>query len=134
MPSTCHIDIETFSLSDLRQAGMYVYSEHPSTEIMVLCYAFNNGPVNTWVPYDDVPESIVVPMMEFHAKRGGKFTASLDIPTKLGVTLSYLNYISSGFVLHLIAGILLFINIYFARLRRQIEFERYVKTHSRWQY
>ncbi len=50
------------------------------------------------------------------------------------VTLSYLNYISSGFVLHLIAGILLFINIYFARLRRQIEFERYVKTHSRWQF
>jgi len=85
MPSTCHIDIETFSTVDLPKSGVYVYAEHQDTEITVLCYAFNKGPVNTWVPHDGVPESIVVPMLAFHEERGGTFTASVNIPTKLGL-------------------------------------------------
>ena len=50
-----HVDIETFSESDLFKGGMYRYAEHVSTEILCVCYAFNNGPINLWVPLDDIP-------------------------------------------------------------------------------
>lgn len=46
-----HIDIETYSEADLKEVGLYRYAEHPSTELLVVCYAFDDGPVNVWLPY-----------------------------------------------------------------------------------
>lgn len=52
----CHIDIETYSECPLKTAGVYKYAEHPSTEILVLCYRFgHDGPVHVWIPFDGVP-------------------------------------------------------------------------------
>ena len=59
MSQILHIDFETFSEEDLKSAGVYRYSEHPSTEIMACSYAFDDGPVTLWIPYDNVPMSIV---------------------------------------------------------------------------
>jgi len=46
----CHIDIETFSTADLKKVGTYTYAQHPSTEILCVCYAFGDGPVHIWIP------------------------------------------------------------------------------------
>ena len=57
MQTVCHIDIESYSEAPLKKCGHYHYAEHPSTEVMVVCYAFNDGPVHTWVPYS-VPRKV----------------------------------------------------------------------------
>lgn len=50
-----HLDFETYSEHDLKQGGAYPYAEHPSTEILVACYAFDDEEVQTWVPGRDGP-------------------------------------------------------------------------------
>lgn len=47
------IDVETFSLVNLKTAGLYRYAEDPGTDILCLCWAFNDGPVHAWVPSAD---------------------------------------------------------------------------------
>ena len=49
----CHIDIETYSETDLPKAGVYRYAEDPATEILCVCYAFDDEPVHLWVPWED---------------------------------------------------------------------------------
>lgn len=51
MPDILHLDFETYSQLDLRKVGAYKYAEHPSTEILVAGYAFNDGPVKQWQPH-----------------------------------------------------------------------------------
>lgn len=40
-----HIDIETYSSVDIRKAGAYKYIESPDFEIILIAYAFDDGPV-----------------------------------------------------------------------------------------
>jgi len=40
-----HIDIETFSSEDIRNVGAYKYFESPDFEILMVAYAFDDGPV-----------------------------------------------------------------------------------------
>lgn len=55
MSGYCHIDIETYSEADLKRGGVYRYAEHPSTEVMVLCYRFGHrGPVHVWIPTENI--------------------------------------------------------------------------------
>ena len=58
MSKKLHLDFETFSECDLKDAGVYRFAEHPSTEIMACSYAFDDGPVTLWAPYDNVPLEI----------------------------------------------------------------------------
>lgn len=58
-PDICHIDIESYSEAPLKKCGLYTYARHPSTEVLVLCYAFGDGPVNVWVPLDELPRSMI---------------------------------------------------------------------------
>lgn len=44
------LDIETFSACDLQESGTHRYAEDPSTEIILVTYAFEDGPVKTWEP------------------------------------------------------------------------------------
>jgi DNA polymerase len=44
------IDFETYSEADLKKTGAYKYSEHPSTEVLCLAYAFNNEEPHLWHP------------------------------------------------------------------------------------
>jgi DNA polymerase len=41
------LDLETTSTADLRKTGAHAYAEHPDTRITVLCYAIDDGPVQT---------------------------------------------------------------------------------------
>ena len=43
--NTLAIDVETYCELDIRKVGAYKYCEHPSFEILLFAYAFNNEPV-----------------------------------------------------------------------------------------
>ncbi len=47
---TVFIDFETKSEADLMKVGAYVYSLHPSTDVICLCWAVDDGPVQEWWP------------------------------------------------------------------------------------
>lgn len=49
----CTLDIETFSEENLKTAGLYRYAEHPSTDILCVCWKFDDGPVSAWIPSAD---------------------------------------------------------------------------------
>ena len=42
------LDFETFSEADLKKVGSYAYAEHPSTEVLICTYAFDDEPVQVW--------------------------------------------------------------------------------------
>lgn len=70
MAAKLSIDIETYSEADLKKAGVYVYAEHPSTEILCMSYRFDDEPVQQWRPGTELPERIVN-----HVKTGGRIYA-----------------------------------------------------------
>ena len=39
------LDFETFSEADLKKVGSYAYAEHPTTEVLICTYAFDDEPV-----------------------------------------------------------------------------------------
>jgi DNA polymerase len=43
------LDLETTSTADLRKTGSHAYAEHPDTRITVLCFAIDDGFVETWL-------------------------------------------------------------------------------------
>lgn len=45
MAKKLHIDIETFSSVDIKSCGAYKYVESPDFEILMIAYAFDDGPV-----------------------------------------------------------------------------------------
>lgn len=49
------IDHESFSAADLKKRGSYAYAEHPTTEIMLTTYAFDDGPVYCYDATDGSP-------------------------------------------------------------------------------
>lgn len=70
--TVAHIDFETRSTCDLTSAGAHRYAEDPSTEILVVCYAFDEEEVQTWRPWLDgpCPDRLVK-----HIKSGGTVCA-----------------------------------------------------------
>lgn len=51
------LDFETFSEADLKKVGSYAYAEHPTTEVLICTYAFDDQPVQVWDCTDgsDIP-------------------------------------------------------------------------------
>ena len=52
-------DIETRSTLDLPEVGTARYAGDPSTDVWCVCFAIDDGPVQTWIPGQPIPE-------EFH--------------------------------------------------------------------
>jgi hypothetical protein len=50
-----HIDIETCSKLDLLKVGAHRYATDASTDVRVVCFTIDDGPVMTWSPADPVP-------------------------------------------------------------------------------
>ena len=50
-------DVETYCDLSLTEHGAYLYAKHPSARPLVLCYAIDDGEVQTWRP-DDPPPAI----------------------------------------------------------------------------
>lgn len=48
MMSYLFLDFETFSEADLKKVGSYAYAEHPTTEVLICTYAFDDEPVQVW--------------------------------------------------------------------------------------
>ena len=49
------LDFETRSECDLKTAGVYNYARHPSTQVLCMSYAIDDGPVQTWRPGQLLP-------------------------------------------------------------------------------
>ena len=62
------IDFETYSELDVRAVGAYRYAGHPSTDVLICCYAFEGETkVHTWLPWMDQS----VPIRLFKAVKEG---------------------------------------------------------------
>lgn len=48
MPELLYLDFETYSSIDLKKVGSYAYAEHPSTEVLICTYAFDDETVRVW--------------------------------------------------------------------------------------
>lgn len=57
--SVLHVDFETFSEVDLKEAGVYRFAEHASTSLNCVGWAVDDGPVHQWLPFEDVPQTIL---------------------------------------------------------------------------
>jgi len=56
-----HLDVESYSEADLKKEGLYRYAADPSTELLVVCYAIDDGPVMTWWPVASAPLEVYTP-------------------------------------------------------------------------
>jgi DNA polymerase len=83
MSFICHIDLETFSKTNLKQAGVYRYAECDSTEILVCCYAFGDDPVNCWIPDPLLPRSLQLQIARYVRKHGGLCHIGFKMPWSL---------------------------------------------------
>ena len=53
------LDFETRSVVDLRTAGVYVYAEHPDTDIWCLAWAVDDEDVEVWLPGQMIPAQML---------------------------------------------------------------------------
>jgi Casjensviridae DNA polymerase len=56
-----HLDFESRSLVELRgkfSVGLWNYATHPSTQILMLAFAFDDGPVNIWFLGKPLPKDL----------------------------------------------------------------------------
>jgi DNA polymerase len=65
-----HIDLETRSTVELRDANVYIYAEHPNTDIWCAAWAFENDEPELWWPGDPCPAEI-----RSHVEGGGIIAA-----------------------------------------------------------
>lgn len=70
MSKCLHLDLESRSAVDLPKTGAYVYAAHPTTDIWVVRYAFDDGSIAVWFPGDPVPADIAA-----HVAAGGEIWA-----------------------------------------------------------
>jgi len=83
MSFICHIDLETFSKTPLKQAGVYRYAECYSTEILVFSYAFGDNPINCWIPDPLLPRSLQLQIARYVRKHGGLCHIGFKMPVSL---------------------------------------------------
>jgi DNA polymerase len=65
-----YLDLETRSDVDLIFRGLRRYAEHPSTGVICMAYAFDDGPIEFWWSTEKFPAIIVE-----HFMNGGLITA-----------------------------------------------------------
>ena len=51
-----HIDFEIYSEADLKTVGAWAYSKHPSTEVLMVAWAFDENTPVIWLPSEAKPE------------------------------------------------------------------------------
>ena len=54
-----HLDLETRSTIDLRKTGVYVYADHPTTDVILACWAVDDYAVESWYHRDPNPSSLM---------------------------------------------------------------------------
>jgi DNA polymerase len=48
-------DYETRSVSSLKACGAWIYTKHPTTEVLCCAYAVDDGEIELWTPGDPIP-------------------------------------------------------------------------------
>jgi DNA polymerase len=51
-----YADLETRSATNLRECGAHTYAIHPTTEVLCLAYAVDDGEPQLWLPGNPAPE------------------------------------------------------------------------------
>ena len=78
------IDFETKSYADITKVGSWVYSQDPTTEIICMCWAVDDGGIDVWYPncyeYADV-----LPSSLFDAIREGDLFEAHNYAFELGI-------------------------------------------------
>ena len=59
-----NIDFETRSSCDLPACGTHKYARDPSTEILMMAWAFDDGPIDIWLPGDEFPDDVTQHLAE----------------------------------------------------------------------
>lgn len=54
-----HLDYETRSEADIKKVGAYAYAAHPSTRVLMLGWAFDDEPVQLWLPHREHMPSLL---------------------------------------------------------------------------
>jgi DNA polymerase len=62
-----HLDFETYCDLDVRAVGAHTYARHPSCAVLMLAYAFDDGPIALWEPLKGQP---LPPVVLAHIKAG----------------------------------------------------------------
>lgn len=62
-----YIDFETRSELNLLKVGAWVYSRHPSTEVMCLAWTVDDGPVHLWTPGEEIPGCLGSHVFDYEA-------------------------------------------------------------------
>lgn len=83
MARDCHIDLETFSRTLLTKQGVYRYAEDPTTEILIVCYAFGDEPVNAWIPDVGLPFELKRDFAKYIHEPGGTLHVGFRVPKRL---------------------------------------------------
>lgn len=79
-----HLDTEVYSEVNLKDAGVYRYAEHESTELLVACYAFDDGPVTVWIPQAPTSAYVVVSnLLKARLKEDDRIIVSASVPDDL---------------------------------------------------
>ena len=70
-------DVETRSAASLRLVGAWNYAAHATTEVLCLCYAVDDGEVQTWVNNAllDAPEQPAAGAVPRRRKRSDQLAA-----------------------------------------------------------
>ena len=55
------LDFETHSQAPIKSVGAWVYAEHPTTEVLCMSYAIDDGKPQLWLPDDPLPEFVTNP-------------------------------------------------------------------------
>lgn len=59
-----HIDIETRSACDLPKRGAYNYAADPTTDVLCVCWAVDDGPIQSWEPRQPIPTELADAMAD----------------------------------------------------------------------
>lgn len=68
--SRLRIDLETRSVIDLRERGVYNYAQHSSTDVLLASYKIDDGPLQRWKRGQPCPDDI-----RQHVESGGEIIA-----------------------------------------------------------
>lgn len=52
------LDFETYSECDIRKAGAYAYADHPTTEVLCMAWAVDDGAPELWTPDQPPPQRL----------------------------------------------------------------------------
>lgn len=80
-----HIDFETRSACDLKAKGLACYIEDPTTEIILMSYAFGDGEIYTWYSHEPFPPAVALWVESGQSVAGHNFSFEWALWNYIGI-------------------------------------------------